>query len=370
MSREYETRIRWQEEQERARRKREELNKDRVRSQTAKFLTGYKKRLASMKSARLDEYISLNMLERDIITAEAQLLEDPYYARDLSFAIGTYINQLESNARAIKKEQTSLNKNDIVDFYYSEIRKISDILVIEFAKDELNNIRDSLSRYDGTNLTAFKNSLCDKISSAIKNAKIKAETYREKKEQESLKIHAKNDLEAIEAEIKNQKISDENKQEQEKILAQIAKTKVALNSHKDISSIKADIEEVQRKTNDFLIDETARKEIVKCIKASLEKQEFNVTKIALKDGNVIIQASRPSGKTASCKVSLDGKLTYKFDNYKGMTCIEDIEKFEKEMNDIYSIKFETKKTIWENPDRISKDTIDTSKNNELPLKRG
>ncbi|WP_260952444.1 hypothetical protein [Campylobacter sp. RM16187] len=43
MSREYETRIRWQEEQKRARRQREELNKDRVRSQTAEFLTGYKK---------------------------------------------------------------------------------------------------------------------------------------------------------------------------------------------------------------------------------------------------------------------------------------------------------------------------------------
>lgn len=370
MSREFEAKIRWQEEQEKARRQREELNKERVRNQTAEFLTKYKERLNSMKSAGLDEFVSLDTLARDIKSAEAQLQEDPYYARDISFEIGTYINQLESNAKAIKKEQTALNKSDIVDFYYSEIRKISDILVIEFAKDELNKIRNSLSSYDGINLITFKKSLCDKILSVVKSAKIKAEEHREKKKQESIKVQTKNDLEIIEAEVKNQKIQEELKQEQEKILAQIAKAKDAINSKSDISSIKCDIDEVQSKTNDFLIDEAARKEVVKCIKASLEKQEFNITKIALKDGNVIIQASRPSGKTASCKISLDGKLNYKFDNYEGMTCIEDIEKFEKEMNDIYSIKFETKKTIWENPDRISKGAIDANKNDELPLKRG
>lgn len=370
MSREFEARIRWQEEQEKARRQREELNKERVRKQTAEFLTRYKERLNSMKSAGLDEFISLDALASDIANAEVQLQEDPYNARDISFEIETYINQLESNAKAIKKEQINLNKSDIVDFYYSEIRKISDVLVIEFAKDELNKIKDSLSSYDGTNLSTFKNSLRDRILSVVKNAKIKAEEHREKKKQENIKVQTKNDLETIEAEIKNQKISEEFKKEQEKILAQIAKAKNAINSNSYILSIKGDIDEVKNKTNDFLIDEAARKEVVKNIKASLEKQDFNITKIALKDGNVIIQASRPSGKTASCKVSLDGKLNYKFDNYEGMTCVEDIEKFEKEMNDIYSIKFENKKIIWENPDRISKGAIDINKNDELPIKRG
>ena len=40
------------------------------------------------------------------------------------------------------------------------------------------------------------------------------------------------------------------------------------------------------------------------------------------------------------------------------------------MNDIYSIKFENTKIIWENPDRISKGAIDINKNDELPIKRG
>ena len=50
MSREFEAKIRWQEEQEKARRQREELNKERVRNQTAEFLTKYKERLNHMES--------------------------------------------------------------------------------------------------------------------------------------------------------------------------------------------------------------------------------------------------------------------------------------------------------------------------------
>ena len=73
MSKEFEARIRWQEEQEKARRQREELNKERVRKQTAEFLTRYKERLSSMKSAGLDEFISLDALAKDIANAEAQL---------------------------------------------------------------------------------------------------------------------------------------------------------------------------------------------------------------------------------------------------------------------------------------------------------
>lgn len=370
MSREFDVRLEMQEAKMRARQQREEANRERVRNSTTSFLAGYKERLNNMKSEGLDKFISLNSLEMDIINAESNLFTDPFYAREISFNIGSYINELERNAKDIKKEQIALNKDELSDFYYSEIRNISDSLVIEFAKDELKEIRESLKNYNGMNLDDFKKDIKEKIVEATRKAMFKASEYKRKKNMEMKKEQAQMDLDNMESEIKKQNIdSEENKKKQEEILLQITRAKIALRDNNvEDNEVKNIIDVTQSQTNEFLIDEETRREVVKSIINSLKLQEFDITKTALNEhGEVLINAKRPSGKRASCKVALDGKMTYKFDNYEGQTCVKDIEKFEKDMEQIYSIKFNDKRKTWENPDRISKNAKDINQEDKKTL---
>lgn len=370
MSREFDVMLEMQEARMRAKQQRDEANRERVRISTSSFLARYKERLNNMKSEGLDQFISLNALETDIINAESNLFTDPFYAREISFSIGSYINELERNAKDIKKDQIALNKDELSDFYYSEIRNISDSLVIEFAKDELKEIKGNLKNYSGANLDNYKRDMREKIMEATKNAKIKAEEYRRKKEKEVIREQAQIDLDNMENEIKKQNIDCENnKKKQEEILKQILMAKKALDdSNIEIGEIKNTINMTQSQTNEFLIDEETRREVVKSIINSLKLQEFDITKTALNEyGEVLINAKRPSGKKASCKIALNGKMTYRFDHYEGQTCVKDIEKFEKDMEQIYSIKFNDRKQTWENPDRISKNAKDINQEDKKTL---
>lgn len=54
-------------------------------------------------------------------------------------------------------------------------------------------------------------------------------------------------------------------------------------------------------------------------------------------------------------MDLCGKIAYKFDNYQGMTCLKDIEKFNVELEQVYSVKLSDERVLWENPDRLSMD---------------
>lgn len=59
-------------------------------------------------------------------------------------------------------------------------------------------------------------------------------------------------------------------------------------------------------------------------------------------------------------MDLHGKLLYKFDEYEGMTCLKDIEQFNVELEQVYSISLSDERIIWENPDRLSKDSHSTT----------
>ena len=70
---------------------------------------------------------------------------------------------------------------------------------------------------------------------------------------------------------------------------------------------------------------------------------------------VCITAKKPSGKRAECQIDLKGKIRYKFDKYEGMTCLKDIERFNIDLDKIYSVKLSDERVLWSNPDRLSKD---------------
>ena len=165
---------------------------------------------------------------------------------------------------------------------------------------------------------------------------------------------------------KSEKI--ENQEKTQEFLNKINKLRSALESGTiDSNTVEKKVIELENEVDETLISEETRREIVISIIKQLKKQEFTVEKPQLvqTDGKnyVKIVAKQPSGKRAICNVDLCGKIAYKFDNYEGMTCLKDIEKFNVDLEKVYSIKLSDERVLWENPDKLSMDA-NTLPNNE------
>ena len=79
---------------------------------------------------------------------------------------------------------------------------------------------------------------------------------------------------------------------------------------------------------------------------SLKSAGFSVHKpTKTKDGYVKVRAKKPSGNKAFCRINLEGKFEYKFDSYKGMSCLKDINSFETDLEDIYGFKLSDKRVL-------------------------
>ena len=198
----------------------------------------------------------------------------------------------------------------------------------------------------------------------------KAEQWKSKSISESKKEVKKEMIKNIEDEFNATTIEDTS--ESNKIIEMIEKLKENIELDKlNIDETYSKIQEISKHIDDVVISENVRKEAVKSIVNSLRKQEFSVEKVELvenKDHNFVrIVAKKPSGKRAECRVGLNGELKYKFDNYNGMTCIQDIEQFDVDLKEIYSVTLSNENIIWENPIRISKDAKEIENTNTRGL---
>ena len=124
----------------------------------------------------------------------------------------------------------------------------------------------------------------------------------------------------------------ENQEKTQEFLDKISKLRFDLESGTlDAETVEEQVASLESEVDETLISEEARRETVMAIVKQLKSQEFTVEKPQLvrTDGKnfVKIVAKQPSGKRAVCNVDLHGKIAYKFDNYAGMTCLKDIEKF-------------------------------------------
>ena len=128
--------------------------------------------------------------------------------------------------------------------------------------------------------------------------------------------------------------------------------------------IEQEIVSLESAMDETLISEDVRREAVKSVFLSLKKQGFQMEspQLVVENGQnyVKIVAKKPSGKRVQCRLDLHGKLTYRFDEYEGMTCLKDIEQFNIELEQVYSVQLSDERVIWENPDRLSKDSTSTS----------
>ena len=103
-----------------------------------------------------------------------------------------------------------------------------------------------------------------------------------------------------------------------------------------------------------IADETVRREVIKAIYNSLKRAGFIVTAPLLTGDVVLLRARKPAGQQAEFSVKLDGGLTFKFDNYEGQKCREDVNAVTKLLDECYGVKLSNRTVLWGNPDRIQK----------------
>lgn len=107
-----------------------------------------------------------------------------------------------------------------------------------------------------------------------------------------------------------------------------------------------------------IIDERLRKSAIQAIVKSISEKGFIVEKknirLIRETNTVKITAMKPGNQKAEFFVDLDGRFNYRFDGYEGRACEKDIEPFEEDLERIYGINIRERKTIWDNPDKITK----------------
>ncbi|MHB9335891.1 hypothetical protein ACWYBU_08010 [Fusobacterium polymorphum] len=358
--------------------RRRQIYLNRIATTTEEFYRRYEQKYKEMLSRGLAAYIPSEMsrLESDLARIRELLVSDPENARDISFEVGSYIRTMSSLATEAREEfdrsermrvaalraEREQQQSELMNEYFKVLQTIKNPIVVNYSIPEMQQLRKDIESGKLSSSTEFK-----KISaSIIFEAEKKASEWKEK----TVKKHQKKDVaQAIneaESRLKSEKI--ENQEKTQEFLNKINKLRLALESGTiDSNTVEKKVVELENEVDETLISEETRREIVISIIKQLKKQEFTVEKPQLvqTDGKnyVKIVAKQPSGKRAICNVDLCGKIAYKFDNYAGMTCLKDIEKFNVDLEKVYSIKLSDERVLWENPDKLSMDA-NTLPNNE------
>lgn len=365
------------------RQRRQAIFNERVRNTTTGFYERYLEMYEEFMNKDFDKFIpdEMNRLKNDLDTIERDLAENPAAARDVSFAVQEYIYTMRSignearnrfaaeeharNLRAeaearIRREKAAKEKSErdaaLEKVFFSKIASISNPAVQNFIASDLEEIQKDLSAGKFATVESLENS----FSEALKSAEQKLAEWKTEaaKRNETAASKAK-----IEAE--KQRIAAEHIEEKKKTVIIRKLDDILLRSEKGTASseeIGKELSEIQNETIETAISEDVRRETVKSIIKMLRAQSFTVDinndvhLIQKKDENFVrIIATMPSGKRAVCNLTDKGKIIYKFDHYEGMTCLKDIQRFNVDLEKIYSVKLSDERILWSNPDEIGKD---------------
>ena len=359
--------------------RRRQIYLNRIAATTEEFYRRYEQQYREMLSHGLSAYIPSEMsrLESDLARIRDLLVSDPESARDISFDVGSYIRSMSSLAVAARKEfdrsermrvaalraEIEQQQNELMNEYFKILQTITNPIVVNYSISKMQELRKDIENGKLSSSTELK----EISASIISEAEKKASDWKENIVKKHRQKNVAQGINEAESRLKSEKI--ENQEKTQEFLNKINKLRSALESGAiDSNTIEKKVVELENEVDETLISEETRREIVISIIKQLQKQEFTVEKPQLvqRDGKnyVKIVAKQPSGKRAICNVDLRGKIAYKFDNYVGMTCLKDIEKFNVDLEKVYSIKLSDERVLWENPDKLSMDA------NTLPTNEG
>ena len=323
-----------------------------------------------MKNRGFAAYIptEMNRLESDLSRIASLLISDPEAARNVSFEVGAYIRSMSSLANGAREQferaerirletlraEKERQQNEIMREYFDILQSITNPIVANFSISEMQQIRNEIENGSLTSISELRR----RSSAVISDAEEKAAEWKKIAVQKNRQKDAAQAINEAEERLKTERI--ENEEKSREFIERIGKLKVGIeNGTIDAENVEKKVIEIENEVDETLISEATRRETVAAIVKQLQKQEFTVGKPQLikTDGKnyVKIVAKKPSGKRAVCNVDLRGKIAYKFDNYEGMTCLKDIEKFNVDLEQIYSVKLSDERVLWQNPDKLSMD---------------
>lgn len=355
------------------RQERERLFRERVSRTTERFYQSYLMQYKEMMRQRYADYIPDEMarLANDLQRIRERLTSDPVAARDISFSIGSYISSLRHLAEtavrqfereeAIRREQQSIQQKEQQDeasnTYYAALANIKSPITASFAKQELTNIQKKLANMSVQDVEQA-------VAHAIASGEKKAAEWKQKTQEAQAVEAAKEQLQAVRIQIQQEPVED--KTVGAALQAQLEKLEREMDEGKrSVSETLKTAQEVSNKSDDLLVSEQERREVVRAIIQELKTQGFSVTRPTLESGGFVkIVAQRKSGERAECHIDAHGKMQYRFDHYQQMACMKDIQKFHMDLSKAYGITFSNERVIWRNPDRLSADSYTYSAPNQ------
>lgn len=358
---------------------RRQIYLNRIATTTEQFYRRYDQQYRDMKNRGLAAYIPTEMsrLESDLARIRSLLTSDPEEARDVSYEVGAYIRSMSSLAYGAREQferaermrvetlraEKEHQQNELMREYFKILQTITNPIVVNFSISEMQQIRNDIESGSLTNSSELRKRSSAVISEAEKKgAEWKRDVVKKNRQKDAAQA-----ISEAEERLRSERI--ENQEKTQEFLDRISKLKAGIETGTiDVDNVEKQVIEIGNEVDETLISEETRRETVIAIVKQLQKQEFSVEKPQLikTDGKnyVKIVAKQPSGKRAVCNVDLRGKIAYKFDNYEGMTCLKDIEKFNVDLQQVYSVKLSDERVLWQNPDRLSMDA------NSIPNNEG
>ena len=356
--------------------RRRQIYLNRIAATTERFYNRYIHQYREMKDRGLAAYIPSEMsrLESDLSRVRSLLSSNPEEARALSYEVGSYIRSMSSLASGAREQferaermrvealrgRREQQQNTLMNEYFEILQSITNPIVANFSISEMQQIRNDI---ESGKLTSA-DELRKKSSNVISVAESKAAEWKEGTIKKNRQQDASKAINDAEERLKLEKL--ENQEKTKEFLDRINKLKAGLQTGTiEADAVENQVVSLENEVDETLISEETRRETVTAIIKQLKKQELTIEKPQLvnTDGKnyVKIIAKKPSGKRAVCNVDLRGKIAYKFDNYEGMTCLKDIEKFNIDLEQIYSLKLSDERVLWQNPDRLSMDATSLPK---------
>lgn len=350
--------------------RRRQIYLNRIATTTEQFYHRYSQQYSNMKNQGFAAYIPAEMgrLKSDLDRIRSLLVSAPEEAREISYEVGRYIRSMSSlaygareqfeQAERMRLESLQVEKehrqNELIKEYFEILHTITNPIVINFSISEMQQIKNDIESGSLTDVAELRRKSSEIISEAEKKGtEWKEKTVKKNRQKDVIQV-----VSEAEERLKSEKI--ENEEKTKEFSERISKLKEGIEKGSiNAENVEKQVIELENEIDETLISEETRRETVTAIVKQLRKQEFTVEspKLVKTDGKnyVKIVAKKPSGKRAVCNVDLRGKIAYKFDNYAGMTCLKDIEKFNVDLEQIYSVKLSDERILWKNPDRLSMD---------------
>ena len=342
----------------------QEIAKKRVTETTEQYVLRYQNILADIQSQGLCSLVQAEFsdLQQQVGRMQRQLASDPFAARDISLnisgrmhALPRLARQLEQEAQAAERaayqeklrleaEHKNIVRAELVGAWQTELDSWEDRLIRNLALKDLAAARDRLLA-EGANTTA--DDIRSELTKIRQVATEKAVAKRQIADHDSKQEAAK--------EIANRLLTEINSAELPR--ARVESLTERLKKFTQNPAVDTtEISRLAQETDAAITDEEVRRSVVKAVFKSLKDAGFVVqSPYRLQEADkdeVIIKASRPAGNQALFSIELDGRMSYKFDNYKGQTCQKDMAQVLPKLSEIYGVNLSDERVLWSNPDDV------------------